>query len=323
MGASTSVDGSISVTSPAGGEKFIAGTQVTIRFQTSGTWQSTAKVRLDYTTGLDDVWRPIAGADSLAYYAGSFVWDTTGLPGSSKYKVRASLVGGSVSDECDSAFAIVTRKKIVEAKYCTDGELVEISDAVVTCSTSSYLYVEDSNRIGGIRVISSAAPSLSNQLTITGTMDTVNGERCIEMESYQVTGVSLSLSPFGMKNSALGGSALGGQQAVMEYRTVEDTYSQVTSRVFASIPGLNNVGMLVKVTGKVTYVGSDYFYIDDGSHCDDGSGNIGVRVISGTLTKPASGKYIELTAVSATYYSDGGLFRALVLPDQDYLQIIQ
>lgn len=322
MGASTTVSKTITVTYPSGGEKFSAGSQVTIKFQTSGTWLSSDRIKLEYTTGLDSVWRPISGADSLVYSTGSFTWDTTGLPGSRKYKVRASLVGGSVSDECDSTFTIVARTKIIKAKSIADGELVEVSDAVVTCSTSSYIYVEDANRIGGIRVISTLAPSLSNLLTITGTMNTTNGERCIEAESYQVAGVTATPGPFAMKNSAIGGDALGGQQAVMEYRAVKDTSTQVISKVFTSSAGLNNVGMLVRTTGKVTYVGSDYFYIDDGSHCDDGSGNIGVRVFSGSLTKPALGKYVTLTAVSGTYYSNGALFRVLVLPVQDYLQII-
>ncbi|MEN6356869.1 MAG: C25 family peptidase propeptide domain-containing protein [Armatimonadota bacterium] len=322
MGPSTTVSKAIAVTSPNGGEKFTAGAQVTINFQTSGTWQSTEKVKLEYTTGLDSVWRPVSGADSLAYAAGSFTWNTTGLPGSHGYKVRASLVGGSVSDTSDSTFTIVSRTKIIKAKSLTDGELVEVSDAVVTCSTSSYIYIEDANRLGGIRMISTVAPTVSNLLTVTGTISTINGERCIQAESYQVAGVSSALGPFAMKNSALGGSALGGQQAVMEYRMIKDATSQVTSRVFTSAAGLNNVGMLVRVTGKVTYVGSDCFYVNDGSNCDDGSGYIGVRVFSGTLTKPALGKYVALSAISATYYNNGSLFRALVMPAQSDLQVI-
>lgn len=323
MGPSATVTKAIAVTSPNGGEKYTAGERVTIKFQTSGTWQAADKIKLEYTTGLDSVWRPISGADSLAYSAGSFTWDTTGLPGSHNYMVRASLVGGSVTDASDSTFTIVNKIKIIKAKSLGDGELVEISDAVVTCSNGSYIYVEDANRLGGIRIVSSVSPTISDLLTVTGTVGTVDGERCINAESFEVAGVSSTLAPFVMKNTDLGGSVFGGQQAVMEYRKITDTVSHVTSRVFMSAVGLNNVGMLVRVAGEVTYVGSDYFYINDGSNCEDDSGNIGVRVISGTLTKPALGGYVVMNAISSTYYNNESLFRALVLPTQDDMVIIQ
>jgi len=67
--------------------------------------------------------------------------------------------------------------------------------------------------------------------------------------------------------------------------------------------GLNNVGLLVRAWGKVTDVGSDYFYLDDGSNCDDGSGSSGVRVVNVSGYLPGVNDYVAVTGVSglATY----------------------
>ena len=75
--------------------------------------------------------------------------------------------------------------------------------------------------------------------------------------------------------------------------------------------GLNNVGLLVRAWGKTTFVGTDYFYLDDGSGCQDGSEDSGtpingVRVVNVTGYKPSVGDYISLTGISglATYVSN-------------------
>ena len=72
--------------------------------------------------------------------------------------------------------------------------------------------------------------------------------------------------------------------------------------------GLNNIGLLVKSWGKVTFVdeGSEFFYIDDGTARLDGSGYLGVRVtysdlaVGNTITPPAVDSYVTLTCISST-----------------------
>jgi hypothetical protein len=319
MGPSSSK--SIGVVTPNGGETFEAGHVVQITFQATGSWLSSDKVKLEYTTGLDSTWHPITRAEFLPYNVGSFAWSTNGLPGSHGYKVRATLAGGSLTDECDAPFSIIPTVTIARAKSIGDGEVAKIPSAIVTCSIGSYTYIQDPNRLGGIRMISTQPSVVSSTVTVVGTMTTINGERAIEAETIHVVGVSSQLGPVALTTAALGGSTLGGQQGVMEYRWVKS--GQVLERIFDSAPGLNNIGLLVKITGKVTSVGIDYFYVDDGSKCDDGSGKIGVKVLSGTLTRPAVGNYLALTGISATYYSGGYLFRALILPDQSCIQVLQ
>jgi hypothetical protein len=315
-----SVARSLSISSPAGGETFDAGESVAIRFEASGGWQANDKIKLEYTTGLDDQWHTIPGAESLAYNAVLFAWNTIGLPGSHSYMVRATIVGGSTTTQSASTFTIVPTVTIMAAKFVDDGQLIKIPDAIVTCNTDSYRYIEDPGRLGGIRITSTVSPAVSSLVNAIGTMSTINGERIIVVESMQTLGVGSGTSPLLIKTSALGGGTLGDQQGIIERRFV--IVEDITTKVTAQAQGLNNIGLLVKVTGVVTSVGSDYLYIDDGCHCDDGSGNVGVRVLSETFTQPAVGKYIVLTAVSSTYYSNGKLLRALVLPSEDSIQIV-
>ncbi|MCE5313854.1 MAG: C25 family peptidase propeptide domain-containing protein [Armatimonadota bacterium] len=307
----------ITITSPNGGEIYEVGGTVTIAYKTSGGWLSSDKVKLEYATGLDTTWRTISGAESLVYSAGSYAWNTTGLPGSKTYKVRATLAGGSVSDTSDATFTIVRTTSVVKAKSISDGETVKITSAIVTCAAGSYTYIEDLNRLAGIRMTSDQTCTVPSLVTVVGTMSTVNGERTLAADSISASGVASPVGPFAMKTASLGGSELAGQQGVVEY------ISQDATTVVKSVAGLNNIGLLVRVTGKVTSVGTDYFYIDDGCACNDGSGNIGVKVLSGTLTKPTAGAYVALTGVSSIYSSGGNLLRAIVLPDQDSLQILK
>jgi len=42
--------------------------------------------------------------------------------------------------------------------------------------------------------------------------------------------------------------------------------------------GLTNLGLVVRISGRVSYVGADHIYVDDGGDLDDGSGHAGVKV---------------------------------------------
>ena len=72
--------------------------------------------------------------------------------------------------------------------------------------------------------------------------------------------------------------------------------------------GLNNIGLLVRMWGRVTFVDSTnkFFYIDDGCGREDGSGNKGVRVsydnlaLGETFSPPAQYSYVAITGISST-----------------------
>jgi len=75
--------------------------------------------------------------------------------------------------------------------------------------------------------------------------------------------------------------------------------------------GLNNIGLLVKTWGKVTFVDTTnkFFYIDDGYGRLDGSGHTGIRCSYGylagvTITPPAQNAYVSVIGVISTVVID-------------------
>jgi hypothetical protein len=306
-----STDRALRLTGPAAGTVFEIGQRVTITYQTTGTWQASDRVKLEYYNGLDTSWHTIAGAESLVYSTGSYSWNTTGLIGSCGYKVRVSLVGGSVSAQSDAPFTIAANLSIPMAKSVSDGQAVKLSDKIVTAVFGAYSYLEEPNRQGGLKVQTASPLTTGATAQTVGAMATVDGERVLMATNVSMASAAAKALPVTLTTAALGGGTFGGQQAVAEYRVVKQ--GSATSKVLTAGRGLNNIGLLVRVTGKVTAVGSDYFYIDDGAKCDDGSGLLGVRVICGSASKPSVGRQVLITAVSGTYYERGGLWKALLM----------
>ena len=86
-----------------------------------------------------------------------------------------------------------------------------------------------------------------------------------------------------LRTSALGGGAL----------------NAYTIGVTGGI-GVNNIGLLVSVAGKITHDDTGFAYVDDGSLVQDGSGWIGVRVDKTGLTAAfTEGKQCVITGVSS------------------------
>ena len=75
--------------------------------------------------------------------------------------------------------------------------------------------------------------------------------------------------------------------------------------------GTNNNGLLVRTSGKVTYKGSDCFYVDDGSALNDGSGNLGVKVQATGLSIPDKDSYVTVVGISSCHVSGVNLKRLI------------
>jgi|GEM_PF-2808857 len=81
--------------------------------------------------------------------------------------------------------------------------------------------------------------------------------------------------------------------------------------------GANNLGLTVRVCGRVTSVGNNYIYIDDGSAlidgtCADGKQNVGVRVICCNASNYKPGDYVSVTGISSYFETaNGGLARCV------------
>jgi len=120
------------------------------------------------------------------------------------------------------------------------------------------------------------------------------------------------IEPLGLPNSALGGGAL----------------NQYTPGV-ENGKGLNNIGLLVRTWGKVTYVNAaeKYFYIDDGSGLVDESGHLGIRVFydnlapGNTFTPPSESQFVTITGISTTVVINGKIRPMLRPRKQSDMQV--
>ncbi|GEM_PF-3380171 len=104
----TIVGRSLDVVNPNGEQWFEPGSVIPIIWASAGSdWQSGDTVRIEASSDGGATWAPIPGAGNLAYDAGSFNWDTTGVVPSDQYRVRVTWNGSdSVRDVSDSIFVI-------------------------------------------------------------------------------------------------------------------------------------------------------------------------------------------------------------------------
>lgn len=76
--------------------------------------------------------------------------------------------------------------------------------------------------------------------------------------------------------------------------------------------GLNNIGILVCTTGRVTGVDGTDFWLDDGSGVIDDSGNYGIKVSTyGLATMPQRDQYVKVFGISSSMQSGGNTYRLI------------
>ncbi|MCE5323841.1 TIGR03790 family protein [bacterium] len=179
---------------------------------------------------------------------------------------------------------------ISDAFPSPDGQGVRATAKVVSAGTAEMggaeFYIQEENGTCGIRIVSSTDVMEGDVVTVVGNLATISGERSIEATSVEILeSQTKEAKPFGMPNKSVGGSDIN------EYTL------GVTDGC-----GLRNIGILIRTWGTVTYVGDyqeDFFYIDDGSGLEDGSGYDGIRVVSRSLSKPVYGQKVCVTGVSS------------------------
>lgn len=196
----------------------------------------------------------------------------------------------------------LTSSKIGDLNNMTIGKTVQISNAVVTSGSPDLLdriYVEQKDRSCGIMLPFSTMPigfSEGDTVNIIGSLATVNGELAIQGATLTKTGTTTPISPLAMQNKSIGGAGVGIKSGI------------------DNGTGINNVGLLVTAWGKVTTVSNyDYFYIDDGSNLDNGSGLTGLKIYSGTLVQPSKGDYVRITGISSIEQPHGTTNRISVV----------
>ncbi len=177
---------------------------------------------------------------------------------------------------------------ISSAKAEPNGAPVKMPGQVVSAGYTQMgdrFYIENNDKSSGIqvRVGSGTLPDEKDVVTISGSVNVIDGERAITGAAVTRTGVGTGAVPkaLGMVNRDLGGSSLGSTPGI------------------TGASALNNIGLLVRVWGRVTYIGTDHFRIWDGYLNPDGS-QYEIKVRCPGLTKPTSTtQYAIVTGISS------------------------
>ncbi|MBI2843553.1 MAG: carboxypeptidase regulatory-like domain-containing protein [Armatimonadetes bacterium] len=176
---------------------------------------------------------------------------------------------------------------LAEIKANPENSPVVTVPLAVTAKFGDTFYIEEDDRSVGIRVdLPGNTVSVGQKVAVSGTLkvDQATGEVYIEATGASDSGMG-SIEPVGMTNKALGGGNDGLQQGVQ------------------GGSGLNNIGLLVRTTGKVSQPSPGVFSIDDGS-------GVGVRVTDISLSAYVGTNVVVEGANSC--YKDGSAIKRLV-----------
>ncbi len=178
---------------------------------------------------------------------------------------------------------------ISAAKLMAPGTNVCLRGKIVTAVFPGGFYAEEADRTSAIRAISTATVNVGDVVDVTGYLGIFDGERQIVTGTVQALGVaSEPLRPFGIRGDMLGGAPL----------------SSLVPGITGG-RGANNLGLLVKTWGKVSSLGSGYFYLDCGA-------GTSVRVKSGGLVQPAVGAAVSVVGISTCDVTSGAICRAIL-----------
>ncbi|MHB1458771.1 MAG: chitobiase/beta-hexosaminidase C-terminal domain-containing protein [Armatimonadota bacterium] len=200
-----------------------------------------------------------------------------------------NLLGGKSSDWTSiGRHLLVNTSNIADTKKSVDGTGVVVS-GIISAAFDGFFYVESVDRSHGIRVNKASHGLVPGQVvTVNGILDTLDSsERFIEAIGVSTAGFD-EVTPLGLTNKALGGGVLG---------TLPNGQAGVEGG-----SGLNNIGLLVKTTGRVTTSGTDWFKIDDGS-------GVSVKILG---TKPTGTPYVTVTGIVSCENQENAIERVII-----------
>ncbi len=179
---------------------------------------------------------------------------------------------------CIPAYSLFNSGHISWAKAQPDGTNVMLPGKIVSAKYIGYYYIQEPDRSCGIKVISSRAVGVGKTNNINmAVVTTINGEKCLT-SVYSSIGTQpvVQVDPLGMTNKSLGS---GGWQ--FEGGGSTNGQAGVEGGV-----GLNNVGLFVRIWGRITYIEPSrrWYVIDDGTGLtwdDSGTTRTGVKISLG------------------------------------------
>lgn len=136
---------------------------------------------------------------------------------------------------------------LADAKTAPKNSWIVISNSAVSAAFPGAFYIAADNRVSGMRVEKASHSILQDQrASLEGVVRTnANGERYIHATTATGSAGS-AVQPFYLGVRSIGGVQRGMQEGITS-------------------GGVNNIGLLVKTSGKYTYISPDTFTIVDGS----------------------------------------------------------
>lgn len=274
------VDNTVPVMTTVTDEKYTAST-TTLKASWVGSDPESGIVRYEYAVGTTALGTQIKTWTSAGTSLSATI---TGLPlaaGTSYYvSVRAVNGVSLVSTPLSSPGVRVAQAaaSIQAAKLLPNGTVISLPTRVVSAVFPTAFYIEESGLTSGIRVELTTALVANQSVRVLGKVGVAaNGERAIlEPIVPDAPTAGVAIAPVAVANTAVGGATSG--------LTPGPTAGK----------GTNNTGLLVKITGKVTSVVADGFYLDDGSKLSDGTGNVGVKVWTGKASSATNGASLSV-----------------------------
>lgn len=243
----------------------------------------------------------------------------TGVPGTiaQYHYVVVEVIGLNLYGWCksdtgailDSWTQVVTPPTLVtcgQARLLPDGTNVTLQNKIVTYVKDNAFYIQEDDRSAGFRVTGVSGIAVGDRVNVTGLLATnSSGEREIQGSASKLSSGNPAPAPLVITNKAQLGGPLGYNPGA------------------EGAVGCHNSGLLVKITGRVTAVGTGAdaykFYIDDGSGVADGTSwagvpNKGVRVLwQGTV---AVGEYRVVTGISSAFKNGSNVCRQIICTDR-------
>ena len=223
------------------------------------------------TPNSTDVYIHTGLTNGLTYYYAAFAYDS-----SYNYSSATTLTANPQITACG------------DARQLANNKWVAIRDKIITAifPSEACIYVEEPSRTSGIRVANSGSGySVGDKVHVSGTMATFtqNGcpaERVISSPTLTPLYLNQPLKPVALQCQAVGGAAIAPNTPGVEGGV-----------------GINNIGLLVKIAGKVTMTVGNYVYVDDGSNLDNGDGTVGVLVDSPSTPTVVVGNIVSAIGI--------------------------
>lgn len=180
--------------------------------------------------------------------------------------------------------AVHMASRIPEALDLPQSIWIGLANKPVTARFPGEAFVEEEDRSAGMLITGPVASlAVGDRVSVFGQMATTYSDRAVVAETIERLAVGQPTpKPLGMSN-----------------RGVQCGARNVYTPGATGGVGPNVFGLLVRLWGKVTYVGNGYFYVDDGSGLFDGlQGSVrGVRVRTGSVAAPSLGDRVAITGI--------------------------